>query len=580
MREALKAGRRRLAGELFSLPFYRAIILRTPNTQSPIADLPRIIKANPNRGAEIAQGRFFLAGETLAFTDTLEPWVRPAPSRRFSRRLHKFGWIHDVLAFGGPDAIALVGVHMDHWIRIYGSWNPFSWAPGITARRCLNWLCAGQALLGDGEGGLGEGEDGRVRRECFVAQICYLDRFTGIAAHASERMEIALALIATGVLIPGAEYFLGRGITLLNAQLAEQILLDGGHVSRSPEAAASMLCDLVAFKFLLEQQNVPVPEDLNRTLSRMAPMVRFLCAADGHLIAFNGGGEATALNTQDVLSSLNVPESAFSYAPHSGYQRVKTAASVLVMDTGRPPPGRFSQSAHAGAMAFELSAPQGRLIVNCGWSEDQSDQWHLAVRTSAAHSTLVVNDTSSAQISSQGLSYKLMGPRLQQIGVAKSARRSHKPGLGTKLEASHGGYLRRYGIIHQRDIVVSDTGTEIYGEDRVYRPFDAPKANPEPQLDCALRFHLHPQVRASLVGNGYQALLVLPDGSGWRFVSDCGKIELQPSVYLGHSAPPQRTVQLVIAHVINSQSDVSDPQNLMRWSIQRISNDPFYVPDH
>lgn len=562
---AWKAGRRRLAGELFSLPFYRAIVFRTPNTSPPIADIPRFIKANPNRGAEIAHGRFYLAGETLSFTDLRDPWVKPAPSRRFVTLLHEFGWIHDLRAFASPDTNMLIGTHIDHWIGIYGAWNPFSWAPGLTAQRCLNWLCIGRALLND------EG-NAPLRRACLIEQICYLDRFANIAIHAQDRMKIALALIATGVLIPGAERFLPRGLDLLNTELSEQVLQDGGHVTRSPEAAATTLCDLVAFKFLLEQHNMTIPEDLKRSLARMAPMVRFLCAADGHLVVFNGGGEATGLTTQTVLQKLNIPESAFSYAPHSGYQRVKSPASVLFMDTGRPPPRKFSAAAHAGALAFELSTPQGRLIVNCGWSENQPDQWRLAVRSSAAHSTLVLNNTSSAQICTKGLKHSLMGPSLRQRGLANAARRSQKPGEGTTLEASHGGYLHLFGLIHQRQIRVSKPGTEIFGEDRVFRPFDAPKVKVAPQLDCTLRFHLHPHVRASLVSGGHQVLLVLPDGTGWQFTSGTGKIELQPSVYLAHSAPPQRTVQLMIPYILNTQADASDPQNHIHWSLQKIAD--------
>jgi uncharacterized heparinase superfamily protein len=452
---------------------------------------------------------------------------------------------------------------VDHWIEVYGQWNPFSWAPGLVARRCLNWLSYGRTLLG-------AGDDGMRRRDYLIRQIGYLHTLGDIASKTHDRLQITLALIATGVLLEGAEDYVGPGLEGLSAHLAEQILPDGGHVSRNPEMAATTLCDLVALRQLLESHGRTIPDDLERALARLAPMVRFLCAADGHLSAFNGGGEGHALTTKQILKDLSIPESAFTYAPHSGYQRVKTDASVLIMDTGRAPPEAYSQNAHAGALAFELSTPGGRLIVNCGWSEDQPDQWHLAVRTSAAHSTLVINDTSSAQIRSDGIRAALLGPRLRQRGLANPSRRKIESGIGTHLEASHGGYLHRYGLIHQREILVSEDGTRLEGNDRVFRPREIQKISVPPSLGCALRFHLHPKVRASFARDDTQMLLVLPDGTGWRFQCETAKLALQPSVYLAAGAPPERTQQLVVHFEVDSAADITDLQNHVRWSIEKV----------
>ncbi len=560
---SLKMGRRRLVGELFSLSLFRALFLRPPETEPPNTILPRLSKADPQKGMAMVQGTFYLAGAILQFEDIHEPWAKPAPTRRFATRLHEFGWIHDVLAIGTPEAVVVAGKHMDRWVQVYGGWNPFSWAPGLTAKRCLNWLSADEILLGPGA-------QAGLRRKSLIRQVAYLLSLGHIAIDPHDRLQIALVLVVTGLIIPGARRFVEPGLALLSVQLAKQILPDGGHISRNPEIATSTLCDLVSLKLLLESQNAPVPEDIERALARLAPMVRFLCAADGHLCVFNGGGEGRALTTPRILRALSIPESAFNYAPHSGYQRVKTNASVVIMDTGRAPPERYSQQAHAGALAMELSTPGGRLIVNCGWSEDQPDRWHMAVRTSAAHSTLIINDNSSAQISAKGWRATLLGPRLRQRGQANPSRRKLEPGVGTRMEASHGGYLHAFGLIHQRQVLVNETGDKVFGEDRVFRPVDAPKVTTPAILDCALRFHLHPKVRASLARDDTQVLLVLPDGSGWRFHCADGKVELRPSVYLAGGAPPQRTSQLLVQHTLNSQGNITDPQNVINWSFERV----------
>jgi uncharacterized heparinase superfamily protein len=52
-------------------------------------------------------------------------------------------------------------------------------------------------------------------------------------------------------------------------------------------------------------------------------------------------------------------------APHSGYQRVDANGTVVLMDTGTPPPIAVSTEAHAGCLSFELSTRQNRIVVNC-----------------------------------------------------------------------------------------------------------------------------------------------------------------------------------------------------------------------
>ena len=64
--------------------------------------------------------------------------------------------------------------------------------------------------------------------------------------------------------------------------------------------------------------------------------------------------------------------------------------------------------------------------------------------------------------------------------------------------------------------------------------------------EFAVRFHLHPAVKASRRSDGHGAMLVLPNKDVWTFDSHEDRVELEESVYLGGSEGPRRTVQLVI----------------------------------
>ena len=561
-----RAGRLRLSGELFALPLARALIARPPRVGAPRGAYVPLLGASAKTGAQLAQGVFTLAGASRRYGKPADVWRQAAPSRRFAALLHEFGWLHDLRAARAEAARPLIAAHIDAWMHDYGRWNAFAWEPGTAARRCLNWLSLGAAVLDDGDAG-------KKRRHCLITQIAWLDAVGTLASQPRARLQSALALAVAGLLLPGAERYAKRGLKRLETELDEQILPDGGHASRNPEAAAATLGELVALRRLLEDSGQAMPPALERALKRLAPMVRFLSAADGALAVFNGGSEARRLVVKPLLDHLGVAHKTFGFAPLSGFQRVQGRHSVLVMDTGKAPPLRYSENAHAGALALEVSTPSGRLIVNCGWAEDQPGEWRQPVRASAAHSTLIVNNTSSAQISAPGLRSAFLGLQLRQSGSVIQARRSEDEDQAVRLEAAHGGYLRRYGLVHHRHIRVSADGALIEGEDKLYRPLNTQGAAPG-ALEYAVRFHLHPRVRASLARSRNQALLVLADGTGWTFCCADDAVAVEESVYLAAGAPPQRTLQLVIHRQLHPQTGFDSTRNLIRWSLQRAGGDP------
>ena len=78
------------------------------------------------------------------------------------------------------------------------------------------------------------------------------------------------------------------------------------------------------------------------------------------------------------------------YAPHTNYQRLDRNGIVLMVDTGSAPPRPYDLESHLAPLAFEMSTPEGRLIVGCGWNGEQPQSWRNAMRASAAHSTLIL----------------------------------------------------------------------------------------------------------------------------------------------------------------------------------------------
>src|SRR5439155_26605378 len=112
------------------------------------------------------------------------------------------------------------------------------------------------------------------------------------------------------------------------------------------------------------------------------------------------------------------------------------------------------------------------------------------------------------------------------------------------LELSHDGYQQRFGLIHHRRLYLAATGEELRGEDKL-----AGKGRGQAFM---IRFHLHPQVQASLLQNA-SVLLKLPSGAGWRLRSSGGSIALEQSVYLGRAGEVRRSQQVVISDKVDAE---------------------------
>jgi uncharacterized heparinase superfamily protein len=108
----------------------------------------------------------------------------------------------------------------------------------------------------------------------------------------------------------------------------------------------------------------------------------------------------------------------------------------------------------------------------------------------------------------------------------------------------HDGYLKAFGLWHERQITLSPQGLMVTGRDRLVPDTGRPLAK---GLSYTVRFHIHPDVRVSRLDGG-GILLKLPSGEGWRFRAGGGHLELEESVYLG-GPTVRRTEQLVVSAV-------------------------------
>ena len=352
----------------------------------------------------------------------------------------------------------------------------------------------------------------------------------------------------------------------LSDELERQILPDGGHISRNPGALIELLVDLLPLRQMFTARNVPPPAALMHAIDRMMPMLRFFRHGDGNFALFNGMGPTRSDLLSTILAYDDARGTPVANAAHSGYQRLEASGTVVIMDTGPPPPMPASQEAHAGCLSFELSAKFNRIVVNCGLPATGRDSWRQVARATSAHSTATFNDVSSCRFIESGpIRRMLQGAPI--IGGPRNVEVTREEGEGGALvlRTSHDGYADNFGVIHHRALMLAADGSRLDGEDM----FNRRRAARSPPSDdqFALRFHLHPSVKANRLQDSHGAMLMLPNKEVWTFNAYEDRIELEESVYLAGNDGPRRTLQIVIYGRARNVSRV-------QWTFSMIAASP------
>ncbi|MGF1640687.1 MAG: heparinase II/III family protein [Rhodospirillales bacterium] len=532
-------GREALRALFYRSALYRRILGRGIFGTRPVDEVRLVYPENWPEDEPAAEallgGELLLAGRRLPVGRV--PWT-PPPAGVVAERLHGFAWLADLKAAGDEAAQVRARELVDGWIASNAGWSLPAWRADVLGRRLAAWLAASDFLLA--------GADDAFRQR-FVQSAAVQARHHLRTAGQRSGDAGAIAAVAGRI---AAVLCLGLGsldaaLEQLRREIDRQVLSDGGHVQRCPAVHLAVLRDLLGIRAALQSAQREPPLVLQGAIDRMTPMLRTFRLGDGGLALFNGGKEEDHRLIGAVLAKAGGKDKALASAPHTGFERLAAGRTAIVVDTGAPPPPGADRLAHAGPLAFEMSAGRNRIVVNCGTFVGDDPRWRAAMRSTLAHSTVTVDSASALAVAADG------GLRHRRVRV--TALRREADGA-IWLEASHDGYRRRFGLVHKRRLYLAADGDDIRGEDEL---------EGRGGRSFGVRFHLHPHVQASLTQDGTAVLLKPPTGRGWRFLAVGGRIGLDESAYLGVSDVPRRTEQIVVSGPLAGKGA------LVKWAFRR-----------
>jgi len=394
---------------------------------------------------------------------------------------------------------------LDDWLENNPPGSAIAWDPYPTSLRlvnCVKWVMAGNKLPDE-------------HLDSLATQTRWLSKRLETHILGNHLLTNAKALIFMGLFFEGDEalQWFEKGVKILEIELIEQILSDGGHFELSPMYHRIVLEDLLdlinLFQVFFPESNMEILKQLITSSKRMFNWMDLMSHPDGEVTFFNDSAMAiaapeTSLKAYAELLSLKNFE--MNRRPHllmkeSGFFRWEEGDAVLIGDVGDVGPDYIPGHGHADTLSFELSIGNSRVLVNSGTSLYEESPERLRQRGTSSHNTLEIDGENSSEI------WKSF--RVARRAQPFDLKINKKSGKWLELACSHNGYKRLEGNnIHRRSWKLS-TGKLVVC-DEVFGEFKSAIA----------RYYLHPDILIE------DQVLVLPDGHNLSFTAYGGNINI------------------------------------------------------
>lgn len=439
-------------------------------------------------------------------------WDNPDQSRLWRYNLHYFDDLNaDGFAERHDWHLALI----DRWIMENPPGVGSGWEPYPLSLRIVNWI----------KWSLANNTLDPAWKQSLAVQIRYLAKRLEYHLLGNHLLANAKALIFAGIFFSGEEAarWLTKGLAILERELTEQVFSDGGHFEQSPMYHSIILEDLLD---LLNLERIfpdsDVVADRRRTawsevVQKMRWWLTVMVHPDGEISFFNDAAVGIAVTRKELESyagrlgftEVCEPVHGITKLAESGYIRLQSESAVALLDVGMVGPDYLPAHSHADTLSFELSIFGQRVVVNSGTSCYGNDPERLWQRSTAAHSTVEVDNISSSEV-------------WGGFRVARRARpfalENEKGDTGLVVRCAHDGYRRLSGRpVHLREWRFE--GCSLTVTDKVDGGFDRAMA----------RFYLHPEVHVQ--GGGTQGELFLPGGQRIQWSITGGTVLVRDSFW-------------------------------------------------
>ena len=330
-----------------------------------------------------------------------------------------------------------------------------------------------------------------------------------------------------------------------------KVLVDanGFHKSYNPAKQAEFINDLIEIKNIYLYFGKKEFKEIDFQILNMTSLLSNFYHKDNSLALFNGSNNFNIHLINKIINHSENVKIKKNYDPKNGIVIYSDKSKKIFFDITRPTNKILNDNLHAGTLSFEFSCLEEKIITNCGSVEKLSGNKPEYLRFSAAHSTIIINNTNVSELVKKK-AYKRVP---ENILFAQS-----EDDENFYLQGSHDGYKINYSTIVKRKIAISKITDEIKGEDSIV---SIKKNNVKNIYD--IRFHLMPKCKCLLTNDKKSVIIKTPKNKSWVFNAS-SELTLENSIYIGNGTKIQQNQQIVITNFLKNIKQKE------KWSLKKI----------
>ncbi len=459
-----------------------------------------------------------------------------------TRKLNSFFWLF-TLDLKSSQKVTQNIIH--NWIEENYNYKQNIWDLDVLSKRIIAWISNSKLTYENAEPNYRLKYNNLIKKQTnhLINEI----RRTG---KLDDKIIGSTAIILVG-LSYGDNYYLKFGIDLLKKLL--NFSLDGTNFPRSRNLRQLVfyLKYLIVIRELLKESQTNIPDFLDETIFYLGKSYNLLCANKKNGLLFNGNFEISNEEFDDYLN-FNKYKFTEDANENGGYVVLNNKKSFLAVDIGKAPEKKFSKDYQAGLLSFEFGFSGEKIITNSGYFQDYKHQLNIISKSSATHSTLVINNTSSVNFERNKYGHML---------VSKSFKILNKEVKSEKklwyIRASHDAYTKLNGVIHERELKYFNDDFVLKGCDKLVKTKNFKPSTFE------IRFHLLPEINLTKLLNN-ESILIENRNSGWKFTCKNHKIDIETGLYFGMKNKFLENKNILITGLTNDNE-----QNVF-WEISKI----------
>jgi uncharacterized heparinase superfamily protein len=432
------------------------------------------------------------------------------------------------------------------WIDKNHKYYSKSWEVDIVAKRIISWISNSKLTYEDSSTEYKNKFNNIVKK-----QINHLINEIERSERVDSRMISCAAIILTGLTYQDKDGYLKTGLNLLRKLVKLSFDNDGFPKSRSIKQLSLYLKYFILIREWLKESQSEIPDFINENIYYLGQAYAFTWQNNKVDLLFNGNHEADNVDFDHYLKKLG-----YTFKNQNnelgGYAILNNKKISLIMDIGSSPDKKFSSNYQAGALSFEISSNGKKLICNSGYFQNHNHQLNKLSKSSAIHSTLILDDRSSC---------KFIKTKHENSKIAHGLKVLKKNIIFEKnywkINAAHNGYLKQYGIIHEREIEFYPEQIKFVGHDKII------SKNKIKNLRFEIRFHLEPNIKIMKTQDNKSILIDL-DSEGWKFISDNNNMNIDNGLYFGKKDSFIDNQNIVISGMTNEENQT------IRWEIIKL----------